>query len=137
LLGISPLPNNAYTYDTYRWGLICRVSCESIFQARLFSDTQEVKRESAVFRPFSPLSRTRESGELGNPEKPGKPGNLGNLRNLACSTYLSVDYEDYVLFEVKLSEIGGNGELGNFENVTDDWRRTATVSVREVEPVYA
>jgi len=97
-----------------RWGIICRISCESIFQARLFTDT-EVKSEPAVFRPRSDL---------------GNPPSSGNLGNLTCSTYLSVDYEDYVLFEVKLSE----GEMGNFENLRDDWR-LATVRVTEVEPV--
>eukprot|EP00601_Ochromonadales_sp_CCMP2298_P009703 CAMPEP_0173262380 /NCGR_PEP_ID=MMETSP1142-20121109/26743_1 /TAXON_ID=483371 /ORGANISM="non described non described, Strain CCMP2298" /LENGTH=159 /DNA_ID=CAMNT_0014197513 /DNA_START=330 /DNA_END=809 /DNA_ORIENTATION=+ len=115
LLAVSAIhPAEAAAAVQPRWGIICRISCESIFQARLFTDT-EVKSEPAVFRPRSDL---------------GNPPSSGNLGNLTCSTYLSVDYEDYVLFEVKLSE----GEMGNFENLRDDWR-LATVRVTEVEPV--
>jgi hypothetical protein len=43
-----------------------------------------------------------------------------------------VIFEDYVLFEVKLSHAR---ELGNLANLRDDWKETATVTVKEVEPV--
>ena len=48
------------------------------------------------------------------------------------NTYVSVLYEDYVLFEVKLAP---NGELGNLENIYDDWKETATITINEVEPM--
>lgn len=48
------------------------------------------------------------------------------------NTYASVTYEDYVLFEVKLAP---SGELANLENLYDNWKETATVTVAEIEPV--
>jgi len=48
------------------------------------------------------------------------------------NTFLSVIYEDYVLFEVKLAP---PGELSNLENLSDNWKSTATVSITEIVPV--
>jgi hypothetical protein len=163
-----------------RWGLVCKITGESIFKVQLYDtpaeegyddcSTAELEGEDGALCMFRPVSvpctslpgaeggsqaecSGRSSSSAAESSVPGDnssvtPGSLPSPPKLAgvnaaalCSrgiclegrnTFVSVIYEDYVLFEVKLSPAG---ELGNLANLRDDWKETATVTVKEVEPV--
>lgn len=77
------------------------------------------------------------SGRVGGSMQPptGTPPCSSGISGICIegrNTFVSVVYEDYVLFEVKLAPVG---ELANLENLCDNWRETATVTVTEIEPV--
>jgi len=109
---------------------------------------------SGLAGQFSPPRNTQKAS-VSEPTTPGASG-TGNTatgsaeaggdtqsqRERACTpaglnighrnTFLSVVYEDYVLFEVKLAP---PGELSNLENLSDNWKSTATVTITEIAPV--
>ena len=173
-----------------KWGLVGKVTCESIFKVQLY-DTPEAEvgyddcstgeleegTEDApcLFKPvptrshraggrstsscqagqFSP-SQYSPNASVSDPTTPGASGTgntetdsteagVGGAQSCserACTpaglnvghrnTFLSVVYEDYVLFEVKLAP---PGELSNLENLSDNWKSTATVTITEIAPV--
>lgn len=155
-----------------RWGLIGKVSCESIFKIQLFDAPEEVGYDDCstgeleheqgqeqwadeapcLFRPVLPSESGRESFEgcsgTGDTQQvtsaenhqitqTGAEGAQRDARYPGITigshnTFVSVVYEDYVLFEVKLAPAG---ELSNFENLVDNWKETASVTITEIVPV--
>jgi hypothetical protein len=159
-----------------RWGLVCKITGESIFKVQLYdspveegyddcstgeleggedgtprlfravtvqeSAIPESKSESSLTEgaegPASKLESSHRSlSGLGADGSDGSDG--GTLpqppRGVSIAgrnTFVSVVYEDYVLFEVKLAPAG---ELCNLEHLCDNWKETATVTVTEIEPV--
>ena len=196
------------SHSTQKWGLVGKVTCESIFKVQLFDAPEEVGYDDCstgeidgesegvpcLFRPVSssyygassgsralaategstvetvntsPLTRENStagadsaetstlspepgaheaissgkvrSGTGGTPDgtqvlTDGKSDHTHSARLHVGhrNTFLSVIYEDYVLFEVKLAP---PGELSNLENLSDNWKSTATVSITEIVPV--
>lgn len=210
----TQLPSNGHLtpQQPQRWGLVCKVTAESIFKVQLFDmpaeegyddcSTAEILGEDGLpcmFRPVyccsAPTSlhpTTTNTSKICSSSNRGDDGHLSyaikeqdadistvndpplspsinssmkppfgspitvdtitaipSTTTTAASsstppiqsrgidienrnTYVSVIYEDYVLFEVKLAP---SGELSNLENLYDNWKETATVSITEVEPV--
>mmetsp|Transcript_19089 Transcript_19089/g.32252 ORF Transcript_19089/g.32252 Transcript_19089/m.32252 type:complete len:488 (-) Transcript_19089:153-1616(-) len=175
-----------------RWGLVSRVSCQSIFKIHLFDAPIEDHEESdgngssenqhpqdpTAFQPKLRRSLAVGSANVissnnGDALQPvdatttityGTTGDTRSSSSSSCSTgssssggvdgagdavyhstsgedsngglidrttYLSVGYEDYILFDVNLTH---EGEMNNLSNVLDDWKITASVSITEVEP---
>lgn len=156
-----------------KWGLVCKVTCESIFKIQLFDAPEEVGYDDCstgeleqgddeapcLFRPVSVSECSENISGISRQPSPGTDTEngatesaTGNDLPAATSTshgerldpvypgitlghrntFVSVIYEDYVLFEVKLAP---PGELSNFENLIDDWKETASVSITEIVPV--
>lgn len=154
-----------------RWGLVCKVTCESIFKIQLFDAPEEVGYDDCstceleqgddeapcLFRPVSAVSAAAsavptDSVAADSTAGPSVPDNVPSNSTYSGSgvgtgelnaqfpgitighrnTFVSVIYEDYVLFEVKLSPAG---ELCNLENLVDNWKETASVSITEIVPV--
>jgi hypothetical protein len=159
-----------------RWGLVCKITGESIFKVQLYdspveegyddcstgeleggedgtprlfravtvkeSAIPESKSESALTEgadgPTNKLESSHRSssglggdgGESNDGEKLPQPSRGVSIAGR--NTFVSVIYEDYVLFEVKLAPAG---ELCNLEHLCDNWKETATVTVTEIEPV--
>ena len=158
-----------------KWGLVCRVACESIFKVQLFDSPEndgyddcsmgdgdadecwEGGAAPAMFRPVvrapAPAATCITNVIEGEGIVEDVPGAIarsapcsecncgtgssssgcsgGGLELRTRNTFLSVLYEDFVLFDVRLSPAG---ELSNIEHLRDNWREMASVTITEIEP---